>query len=261
MTEVSADIARAPPTRPGAFRWFIDTVSFYGILIVMAAIFLSWSLTSALIAPVWPKRSGARIGRAGIRYGFRLFLFLMDRTGIGRADLDALDSLAKDRGIVIVANHPALLDILLLASRLPNTVCIVKASLFRNPMLGGAKLAGYIRNDAPLPLIRRAAAALRAGTNLLIFPEGTRSQGGQLGAFRPGFALIARAAGAPVQTVFIDSNTRYLSKGWPLWRRPTFPLRYRVRLGPRLRVEGRAETFSETLRRQFPSHSVDLDAA
>lgn len=240
----------APRSRFG-WRWCLDTAAFYGVLASLAVCFFTWSLLSYPIGFVFRGPRAARLGRAAIRGGFRLNVALMRWTGIARVDLDALDTLRDERGIVVVANHPALLDILLLASRLPATVCIVKASLFNNPMLAGAKLAGYIQNDAPLALIRRSAAALRSGLNLLVFPEGTRSRGGQLGAFRPGFALIARAAGAPVQTVFIESNTPYLQKGWPLWRRPEFPLRYRVRLGPRLPVTGRAEAFAASLRETF----------
>ncbi|MBV9748524.1 MAG: 1-acyl-sn-glycerol-3-phosphate acyltransferase, partial [Acetobacteraceae bacterium] len=117
-----------------------------------------------------------------------------------------------------------------------------------NPFLGGgARLAGYIRNDAPLPLVRRAAAEVRSGANLLIFPEGTRTVAGPANPFKPGFALIARAAGVPVQTVFIESETPYLRKGWTLLRKPSFPLIYRVHLGPRLLVEGGADAFAQTL--------------
>ena len=54
-----------------------------------------------------------------------------------------------------------------------------------------------------------------------------------MNAFRTGFAPIARRAGVPVQTVIIETDTRYMRKGWPLLRRPEFPLVYRVRLGKR----------------------------
>ena len=55
-------------------------------------------------------------------------------------------------------------------------VCITKASIWDNWFLGGgARLAGYIRNDAPVNLIRRSVAELRAGHQLLVFPEGTRT--------------------------------------------------------------------------------------
>ena len=240
-----------PARSVGSLAWLRDTVSFYGVLVLMAVVLLGWSLLGNVLSPLLPRELGARLGQAVIRIGFRCFVQLMVWSGIVSADLGALDALRDDRGLVIVANHPALIDIVLVGSRLPRMVCIVKASLFGNPMLGGAKVAGYLRNDSPLSLVRGAAAVLRGGSNLLIFPEGTRSPRGQVAPFKPGFAAIARAAGSPIQPVFIQSNTRYLEKGWPIWRRPELPLRYRVRLGSRVSVEGRAEVFSEQLRARF----------
>lgn len=232
-------------------RWAWDTFSFFLVLTILAICFFSWSMIATVLTPLLPRRRGQRLGQSAIMGFFSCFLAIMRGLGIARLDLRAFDDLRDARGVVFAANHLALLDILLLGSGLPRTVCIIKASLWRSPWLGGGRLAGYIRNDDPMRLIRNAAGVLRDGSNLLIFPEGTRFPAGRMGPFRPGFALIARQARAPVQTIFIESNSPYLSKGWPLWKRPEFPLEYRVTLGPRLSVEGRAEEFSERLRKLF----------
>jgi 1-acyl-sn-glycerol-3-phosphate acyltransferase len=68
---------------------------------------------------------------------------------------------------------------------------------------------------------------------VLFFPEGTRTIQPPVNPFRSGFATIARLADAPVQTVLIEAGSPYARKGWPLLRRPDFPLTYRVRLGER----------------------------
>ena len=232
-------------------RWLWDTFSFYLVLTLLAVCFSSWSLLAFPLSFVLPRRIGQRLGQMAINMFFRFFLATMRGLGIARYDLSALDTLLDARGVVFVANHLALLDILLLGSRLPRTVCIIKAERWNNPLLGGGRLAGYIRNDEAMSLVRRSSDALQEGSNLLIFPEGTRRKRGQLGPFKPGFALIARRAEAPVQPIFIESNSPYLSKGWPLWRRPAFPLTYRATLGPRQYVTGRAEAFSEALRATF----------
>ena len=80
-------------------------------------------------------------------------------------------------------------------------------------------------------MVRVGRAAVRAGNQLLVFPEGTRTRQHRRYGFKGGFALIAKSAGVPVQTVFIETNSRFLGKGWPLFRKPVFPLVYRVRLG------------------------------
>lgn len=116
---------------------------------------------------------------------------------------------------------------------------------------GGARLAGYIRNDLPTGMIRLSIAATRKGSQLLIFPEGTRTRGQSVNAFKPGFALIAKKADAPIQTVFIETNSPFLGKDWPLFKKPVFPLRYSVRLGQRFEVKGDIKTFIAQLEQYY----------
>jgi 1-acyl-sn-glycerol-3-phosphate acyltransferase len=131
-------------------------------------------------------------------------------------------------------------------------VCITKASIWDNPFLGGgARLAAYIRNDAPLKLIRLAIGELQAGHQLLIFPEGTRTARPPVNAFKGGFLLMARKAGVPVQTVFIENSSGYLGKGWPLFRKPELPLVLRARLGARFEVPTDMQDFMSHLERYF----------
>jgi 1-acyl-sn-glycerol-3-phosphate acyltransferase len=82
-------------------------------------------------------------------------------------------------------------------------------------------------------MVRHSVDELRDGGQLLLFPEGTRTTRAPVNAFRGAIALIAQQAGVPVQTVFIETDSPFLGKGWPLTRRPRLPLRYRVRLGRR----------------------------
>ncbi len=226
------------PRAPAWFRGVRDRAAFYAVLAVFGLSFLSTSVVGAGLVWVLPGRWRAPVGRAIMRQGFRLCLGAMRATGMCTIEASALDALADARGLVIAPNHHSLLDVLLIVSRVPNVVCVTKASLWDNLFLGGmVRLAGFIRNDAPLKLVRAAALELEAGANLLIFPEGTRAPpGAPMGVFRPGFALMAKAAGAPIQMVLIEANTPYLQKGWPLLRRPALPLAYRVRLGPQIVV-------------------------
>jgi 1-acyl-sn-glycerol-3-phosphate acyltransferase len=208
---------------------------FYVLLLGFALISLGWSLPAALLARLLSPARGRPLGQRAIGRGFSLYLGALQATGMLRCDLSALDALRDEPGLVIAPNHPSLLDAVLLTSRLPRVVCIAKAAIWDNPLLGGGmRLAGYVRNDAPVAMIRDAAAALRAGRQVLIFPEGTRTpRGSALGPVRRSFALIARQAGVPVQTVVIETDSPYLRKGWSPFRRPPLPLRFTVRLGER----------------------------
>ena len=82
-------------------------------------------------------------------------------------------------------------------------------------------------------LVKAAADEVRAGCQLRSFPEGTRTERPPINTLKGGFALIAKTAGVPVQTVLIESNSRFLGKGWNFFRKPEFPLVYKVRLGRR----------------------------
>jgi len=108
------------------------------------------------------------------------------------------------------------------------------ASRHNNPCrAGGALRAGYAPNDTGHGMIRKVVDGLREGGQLVLFPEGTRTTQSPINPFRPGVTMIAKLAGAPIQTVFIDTDSPYLGKGWPLWRLPPIPIVFTARLGER----------------------------
>jgi 1-acyl-sn-glycerol-3-phosphate acyltransferase len=228
----------------GGVRAVYDVIAFYFCWGLFGLLSLCWSLVAAVLYLVLPPGLGNPLGRLVIAGGFRMFICLLRLSGLVKCDLAALHALERDAPLVIAPNHPGRLDVLLIISHLPRAVCIIKAPLWKNLFLGGgARLAGYIRNDAPMDMIRTAAREVQNGSNLVVFPEGTRSSGASLGRFQGGFALIAKFANAPIQTVFIENVSGYLGKGWPLFRRPSFPLEFRVRLGRRFDVPDNVEGF------------------
>ncbi len=205
-------------------------------MLLLALGSLAGNVVSAPLIWALPRAAGRRFGRAFIAYGYRLFFAISRVLRILYLDTQALDGLARESGLVIVANHPCLLDAVVIVARLPRVACVMKASLLRNPLLGaGAVLARYIPNDSAHHMVRGAVQDLREGGQLLLFPEGTRTtaEQGPLGPFQPSFAVIAKHARAPIQTLFIETDTPYSRKGWPLWRMPPLPIVLRVRLGQR----------------------------
>lgn len=233
-----------------AALWLVP--AFYLCLAAFGLSALAISLPAGLLHPILPRRLGERLGRFAIMAGFRYFVGLMRLTGVLRADFRALDRLRDEPGIVIAANHPTMLDAVLLISRLPRVACITKATLWDSTFLGGSiRLARYIRNDTPLPMIRDAAATIRQGGRLVIFPEGSRTGRFPVDRFHRSFAVMARAAGAPVQAVLIEADSPYLTKRWPLFRRPRLPLVFRFRLGPRFEVGEDPEAFTRALEAWF----------
>ena len=220
----------------------------YGGLLFFALICLAWSLPAGVLRHLLPHRTGQRVGRYAIMLVFRTYLFVVRASGLVKLDLTALDALRKEPSLVIATNHPALIDVVLVGSRLPNFVCVLKAKLLDNPLLGGgASMAGYVRNDSTAMLMRESNVALREGAQLLIFPEGTRTVQPPVNEFKGGFALVAKKAGVPIQTVFIEASSPFLGKHWSFFDKPNFPLCYKVRLGERFEVKGDAKTFAANL--------------
>jgi 1-acyl-sn-glycerol-3-phosphate acyltransferase len=146
-------------------------------------------------------------------------------------------------GLVLAANHPALIDITCLLARVPEAVCIFKPAIRRNPVLGAAaRRAGYLASDGGHELVRRAAEKVAAGSTLVVFPEGTRTPPGEaLLPLRPGFILIAQRARAPVQLVRITTDSDVLTKGRAWWRLPRFPAHIEVVAGPVIPADSTAD--------------------
>jgi len=225
------------------------SLALYGVLLLLGMMSTIWNTVAMLLYPLLPRLRGQVVGRAGIAYGYRLFWWLASLTGMIRLHAESLDVLRHEPGgLIVVANHPSLLDALMLVARLPRGVCIMKASLMRNVFLGaGARLARYICNDSPRNMIRLAVAELKQGSQLVLFPEGTRTTQAPINDFRPGVTLIAKLAGVPIQTVFIDTESPYLGKGWPIWKLPPLPIVFRVRLGERFAPSEDADALLKTL--------------
>ncbi|WP_369678325.1 lysophospholipid acyltransferase family protein, partial [Enterococcus faecium] len=92
-----------------------------------------------------------------------------------------LDTIKNAKGQLIIANHPSLIDVVVLISIVRNADCVVKADLWKNPFLKGVvKATGYINNDAdPEYFLNQCQQSFARGNNLIVFPEGTRSVPGK----------------------------------------------------------------------------------
>lgn len=150
---------------------------------------------------------------------------------------------AATRGLIVVANHPGLTDVTVLLARLPEAICIFKPAIRRNPVLGAAaRRAGYLASDGGHEVVRLAADKVATGHTLIIFPEGTRTPPGTaLLPFKPGFVLMARRAGVPIQLFHISHSRPVLAKGRAWWKLPPLPASADVTVGPRVWITPVAE--------------------
>jgi len=185
-------------------------------------------------------RTCTRRARTLIRHAFRLFVGLMCALGAISLDVRGAERLRR-KGILALANHPSLIDVVILGGLLPQANCIVKARLWQNVFTRGPVLAaGYISNRESGQLIEECVAALRRGENLLVFPEGTRTPpDGSIRLLR-GAAQIAVRAGCPVAPVVIRVSTPHLTKRDAWYRVPPVRPHYVVEVKDDIDVEGTA---------------------
>lgn len=171
-----------------------------------------------------------------VHLGVKWWEAIMEGIGVFHVDFPQIETLRALRGTIIAPSHPSLIDAPHFLARMPRLTCLMKKSVLQNPFMGSSsRLAGYLPNDHGREFIRLGRDALRAGDNLLIFPEGTRTISPPVNPFKKGFALMATLADAPVQTVFIEMSYLYLGKRWNLGRVPMFPVQIRIRLGRQFR--------------------------
>jgi 1-acyl-sn-glycerol-3-phosphate acyltransferase len=175
-------------------------------------------------------------GLGGIRLGFWL-------VGI-RSVVEGTEHLQRDRAAVYCVNHSSNIEppvvFEALSPLFPRLRILYKAELRKLPILVQAfDIAGFVplergNREQSLPAIERAAAALRAGSSFMIYPEGTRSRTGELLPFKKGGFIMAIKAGAPVVPVAIDGARAAMKKGSPV----IWPVTVRLRFGPSVETAG-----------------------
>ena len=233
-------------------RHFAESCIMFASLTLLGLICLSWTVLALPALFVLPARPGRWFGRMGILVGFRLYVWSLRWMRAYRLDLGALRVLRDGPPVVLAPNHPSLIDAQLIIAHEPRVACVMKSSLMNNLFLGaGARLARYIRSEPPRRMIHEAVAELRQGGIVLLFPEGTRTTRVPINALQAGVGIIAKDADVAVQTLIIETDSPVLSKGWPLFKRPSLPITYRMRLGRRFAPPSDVRAFVAELDQYF----------
>jgi len=165
------------------------------------------------------------------------FLALADRSGEGvvwvgrnwvrwilalvrvRVVAEGLENVDREHPQILMSNHQSVFDIAAIIQTLPVSFRFVaKRELARIPLFGWALAAGghilVDRGDRSQAIwsLRRGAQKIRDGTNVIVFPEGTRSETGDLRAFKSGGFHLATEAGVPIVPVSVSGTRRITPK-------------------------------------------------
>ncbi|TMD77342.1 MAG: 1-acyl-sn-glycerol-3-phosphate acyltransferase [Chloroflexi bacterium] len=163
--------------------------------------------------------------RGLMRFMTRTFL-------VGLFKVEGLENVPRQGPLVVCANHFATLDPPMVPAFLPraDTWNMAKSEYFRKPLMRWIFTRYHafpvVRHSADRAALRRAFDLLKAGEVLIIYPEGTRVESGELATPEPGAGFIAQKAGCPVLPVALTGTRECLPKGarWP--RRVPVTLRF-----------------------------------
>ena len=179
-----------------------------------------------------------RLARRTISASFRLFLAVVRGVGVLDYHFNNLDVLRAERGCLVIANHPSLLDYVLLASVMNETDCLVKSALLRNPFVSGViRAADYLINDQAEKLLPACRQRLRQGDTILIFPEGTRTLPGEKMTLQRGAANIAVRCASDLRVVVIRCTEHMLGKQSKWYNAPPTKPRFTVTVGERVQID------------------------
>ena len=231
--------------------WRACVVAFCFALVGIGGLIYVVTVFPALRFAPGGRAGHARRVRAVIRRSFALVVRILDLGGVMRVEQRNADLLAASRGkpVLVLANHPCYLDILVLLALIPDALCVVKGFVWWNPFYGGVvRAAGYLSNDDPEQLVEACSAALRAGSPLIIFPEGTRTSPGEPLRFMRGAARIALASGAAIQPILLRCDPPAFTRDGHWYEQPSSGFRMTIEARPlvgasALLAEERAQGF------------------
>lgn len=182
------------------FRSVLYTMWFYGVSVPM--------IICGQILPLLPKRAA----KPYARLWSRLVLAGLPICGI-RVEITGRENLPPGGGMLVASMHQSAFDTLLWWRMVPDCRYVVKAELMKIPLFGRiARLAGQIGVDRAgggatmRGLLRDGGRALAEGSQMVIFPEGTRVAAGTTAPLQPGIAALAIRSKVPVIPVITDSG-------------------------------------------------------
>ncbi len=185
---------------------------------------------------VWPRPRRTLVARSLVGAAMRSFVWMMHTVGVLSYEVRGAEKLDRT-GLLILANHPSLIDVVFLISLVERPDCVVKAALLGNAFTRGpVRMAGFICNESGVDLVSDAIASVRSGNNLIIFPEGTRTPRSGALQFQRGAAHIAVRGGLNITPVVIRCRPPTLAKGDKWYQVPSRRARFEIAVGDDIAV-------------------------
>ncbi len=210
-----------------------------------------------------------RIARAWLALGVNSARPLL---GIERRVI-GMENLPTDpkQGVVLLCKHQSVYETFLMPAIMPRPLAYVfKKELLKVPFfgwsIGSLDMVHIDRSQgsrAFAKVLQQGRKLLSQGTWVIMFPEGTRIDRGQVGQYKSGGARLAVSAGVPIVPIAVTS-----AKVWPRKAFVKRPGIVDVSIGPQISSEGRtqdelmkmAETWIEAEMRRLDPEAYATDS-
>lgn len=181
-----------------------------------------------------------------VHKGFKFFVNYMRVVGILTLEIENEEQLKQHKGKLVIANHPSLIDVVVLISIIENADCVVKAGLWKNPFLKGVvKNTGYLNNENdPDTFLNDCNKTFAEGNNLVVFPEGTRSTKDSPLTFKRGAANIALRTKVDIIPIILTVTPTTLTKELAWYQIPDKKFAVKLIVNPVLPTKKYRETVS-----------------
>ena len=199
-------------------------------------------IAGTLIAPfpllLCNQKTQRRILSNTVHYLWKIFVGLMCMLKLIDIKTTNEKELKQLRGKIVIANHPSLIDVVILVSKIPHSICVVKGSLFQNFFIKFLIRHIYLSNSMqPNEFLTTATDYLESGYNIIIFPEGTRTVKNKPIHLHRGFAYLQARSKHDIQPIHIENNPHILGKNDKWYNVGDKPSVYTLKVLPKISFE------------------------
>lgn len=189
-------------------------IAYIGFVFLTSAIFFLIALAIWLTTVLFDKRLW--LLHRWTCFWASLYIWVMPAWSVS---IEGKENIQADETYVIVSNHQSLVDILVAFTLFTHFKWVSKAELFSIPLIGwNMNLNGYIklqrgRAKSVKTMYNACEKHLARGSSIFLFPEGTRSESGQMRSFKEGAFVLAKRNKRPILPIVINGSRTAVPKG------------------------------------------------
>jgi len=184
-------------------KWF--SFFFFGLSSIILVVFF----LPPMRLFIRPTEKFKKYARRLVSASFRFFIALMHFIKIVDLEAENKEAYRWLSSKVIVANHPSLLDVVMLFSLIPNADCIVAGYLNHSIVKGIVRQLYILSSQDFEDILKACDESLKYGNCIVIFPEGTRTPRTGKNIIKKGAARIALASGCGIIPLHIGGTDKY----------------------------------------------------